>query len=145
MCKQINSGSFENNVTFKLFCLQIIYIYIYIEVSKVDDQSRRQPEGSLFNSYYTEVLGRTLLLSQDCSTLPLLRTLFCRVLSKEVSSTIFKVFGMTQPWTEPRSPEPLANTVPTKPMSPLYICYWVGRFVMFIFGANGHGWHKFKS
>ena len=30
-----------------------------------------------------------LLLSQDCSTLPLIRTLYCWVLSKEVSSTIF--------------------------------------------------------
>ena len=31
-----------------------------------------------------------LLLSLDCSTLPLIRTLYCWVLSKEVSSTIFK-------------------------------------------------------
>ena len=30
----------------------------------------------------------------------------CWVLSKEVSSTIFKVFGMTQPGIEPRSPGP---------------------------------------
>ena len=36
------------------------------------------------------MLERTLLLSLDCSTLPLIRTLYCRVLSKEVSSTIFK-------------------------------------------------------
>ena len=35
------------------------------------------------------------------------------VLSKEVSSTIFKVFGITRPWIEPRSPGPLANTLPT--------------------------------
>ena len=44
--------------------------------------------------------GRALLFSLDCSTLSL----------KEVSSTIFKVFGMTQPGIEPRSPGPLANT-----------------------------------
>ena len=31
-----------------------------------------------------------LLLSLDCSTLPLIRTLYCWVLSKEVSSTILK-------------------------------------------------------
>ena len=31
----------------------------------------------------------------------------------EVSSTIFKVFGMTRPGIEPRSPGPLANTLPT--------------------------------
>ena len=33
-----------------------IYIYIYIyKISKVGDQSRGWPKGSLFNSYYTEV------------------------------------------------------------------------------------------
>ena len=31
------------------------------------------------------------------------------MLSKEVSSTIFKVFGMKRPEIEPRSPGPLAN------------------------------------
>ena len=77
--------------------------------------SRGWPEGSLFNSYYTEVSGRALLLSLDCSTLPLIRALYCWVLSKEVSSTIFKVFGMTWLWIEPRSPRPLANTLPTRP------------------------------
>ena len=44
-------------------------------------------------------------------TLPSIRTLYCWVLSKEVSSTILTVFRMTQPWIEPRSPGPLANTV----------------------------------
>ena len=32
------------------------------------------------------------------------------MLSKVVSSTIFKVFGMTRPGIKPRSPRPLANT-----------------------------------
>ena len=36
------------------------------------------------------------------------------LLSKEVSSTIFKVLGMTQPGIEPRSPGPLANTLKSK-------------------------------
>ena len=45
-------------------------------------------------------------------TLPLIHTLYCWVLSKEVSSTILKVFGMTRPGIEPRSPGPLANTLP---------------------------------
>ena len=44
--------------------------YIY-----VGDRSQGQPEGFLFISYYTEVSGRALLLSLDCSTLPLIRTL----------------------------------------------------------------------
>ena len=32
------------------------------------------------------------------------------MLSKAVSSTIFKVFGMTKPGIEPRSPRSLVNT-----------------------------------
>ena len=35
------------------------------------------------------------------------------MLSKEVSSPILKVFGMTRPGIEPRTPGPLANTLPT--------------------------------
>ena len=42
---------------------------------KLSPFSQGWPEGSLFDSYYTKVLGRALLLSQDCSTLPLIRTL----------------------------------------------------------------------
>ena len=38
------------------------------------------------------------------------------MLSKEVSSTILKVFGMMWPGIEPRSPGPLENTLPTMPM-----------------------------
>ena len=49
-------------------------------------------------------------------TLPFIRTLYCRVLSKEVSSTVFKVFGMARSGIEPRSPGPLANTLPTWPL-----------------------------
>ena len=60
--------------------------------------------------------GRALLLSLNCSTLPLWRVLYCWLLSKEVSSIIFKVFGMTQPGIERRSPGPLVNTLPTKIM-----------------------------
>ena len=56
-----------------------------------------------------------LLLSLNCSTLPLIRTLYCWVLSKEVSSTIFKVLGMTRPGIESWSTGPLANTLPTWP------------------------------
>ena len=37
------------------------------------------------------------------------------VLSKGASSTIFKVFGMTWPGIEPRSPGPLANTLTIMP------------------------------
>ena len=44
---------------------------IIAEESKVGDLSR----GSLFDSYYTEVLGKPLLHSLHCSTLPLILTL----------------------------------------------------------------------
>ena len=67
------------------------------------------------------MLGRAQLLSLDCSTLPLFHTLYCWVLNKEVSSTIFKVFGMTRPGIEPRFLGPLSNTLPSRPMSWLKI------------------------
>ena len=38
------------------------------------------------------------------------------MLSKEVSSTIFKVFGMTRPGIEPQSLGLVVNTLPTRPM-----------------------------
>ena len=85
--------------------------------SKVGDRNQGRLEGSLFNSYNTEVSGRALFLSLDSSTLPLIHTLYCWELSKEVSSTIFKVFGMSWPGIEARSPGTLANTLPTRPMS----------------------------
>ena len=45
------------------------------------------------------------------------------VLSKQVSSTIFKVFGMTQPGIEPRFLGPLANILPTRPMRASILYY----------------------
>ena len=40
-CKQMSSGLFKNNVTYKLFIYKsYIYIYIYIYISKVGDHSR---------------------------------------------------------------------------------------------------------
>ena len=66
---------------------QIIY-----RLSKAGDSSRRWPGGSLFNCYYTDVKERVLFLSLGCSTLPSIRTLYCWMLSKWVSSTIFKVW-----------------------------------------------------
>ena len=50
--------------------------YIYVSCkSKVGDCSREWPEDSLFNSGNIEMSGRALLLSLDCSTLPLILTL----------------------------------------------------------------------
>ena len=38
------------------------------KISKVGDRSQGRPKGSLFDSYYTEVLGRMLLFSLYFST-----------------------------------------------------------------------------
>ena len=75
--------------------------YSGYDVSKVGDRNRGWLEGFLFDSYYTYVL----LHSLDCSTLPLILTLYYWVLSKEASNTIFWVFGMTRPRIEPRFPD----------------------------------------
>ena len=79
-----------------------IYIYFNNSKSKVGDLSRRWSEGSLFDSYYTEVLGRALLLSLDCSTLPLIPTLYYWVLSNEASSNSFFSlwYDSTWDWTQ---------------------------------------------
>ena len=100
----------------------------------VGDRSWGLPEGSLFNSYYTE--GWALLLSQVCSTLPLIHTFHCWVLSKEVSSTIFKVFGMTRPGIEPRFPGPLANTLPTR----ISLCFLSSPASVFFFFFSTFLW-----
>ena len=50
--------------------------YMFIAVG---DLSRGCPEGSLFDSFYTKVYGRALLLFLDCSTLPLIPSLYCCV------------------------------------------------------------------
>ena len=46
------------------------------------------------------------------------------ILSKVVSSTILWVFGMTRPEIEPRSPWPLANTLPARPIY-ILLNYWI--------------------
>ena len=62
---------------------------------------------------------------------PLICTFYCRVLRKEVSSTILKVFGMMRPGIEPRSPGPLANTLSTRPPTNIG-CYTVLQIVIII-------------
>ena len=59
----------------KKCCLNIhIYIYIYIHIfivsSKLTDRHWGRLEGFLFNTYYSEVSGRTRLLSIDYTTYP---------------------------------------------------------------------------
>ena len=54
------------------------------------------------------------------------------MLSKEVSSTIFKDFSMTRPGIEPRSTGSLANTLPTSPMRE-YIDDQIQSVVLYIY------------
>ena len=61
----------------KIAKLVNIYIYIYIYISKVGDRSRGLPVGSLFNSYYSEVLGRVLLLYFDLRPGPKCHSRWC--------------------------------------------------------------------
>ena len=52
--------------------LDKVQILIEMNSDVVGNRSRGRPEGSLFNSYYTEVEERALFLSLDCSTLSLI-------------------------------------------------------------------------
>ena len=82
------------------------FIYIDVKFTTVVKSDQKAP----FSIATTPRFWGTLFFSMDCSTLRLIFTLYCWVLSKEVSSTVFKVIGMTQPGIELRSPGPLANT-----------------------------------
>ena len=62
--------------------------------------------------------------------LPSIRTLYCWALSKAVSSTIFKVFGMRRPGIESRSPRSLANGIQ---LMMLQILWWASYLIYLIF------------
>ena len=47
------------------------------------------------------------------------------MLSKDISGTIFRIFGMTGPKTESRSPGPLVNTLPYRPVLYIYIYIYI--------------------
>ena len=62
------------------------------------------------------------------------------MLSKEVSSTIFKFFGMTRPGIEPRSPEPLENTLSTRPMGIICSSLYILRAFVLLHPYSPHFW-----
>ena len=92
------------------------FSYFVIKV-KIVTQVDGDPEGSLFHIYNTEVYRRALLHFLDRSTLTLILTLKCWILSKVASSTLFGVFGMNWPGIEPRSPGQLERTLHIRPMA----------------------------
>ena len=99
-------------------CLSInqyvyIYIYIYILKVKLTTVAEGNQKASFSIASTPRCRGGRYSFS---SILPLIRTLYSRVLSKLVSSTILKVFWLTRPGIEPRSLGPLANTLPTWPI-----------------------------
>ena len=83
---------------------------ISVIVSEVGDRSRGRPEGSLFYSCYegNEEEGTTPFPGLLHFTLDTHLIL--------LSVTIFKIFGMTRSGIESKSPGPLANTLPTRPI-----------------------------
>ena len=88
-----------------------LYKYIYICVCVCVCVCVYSRVCSLFNSYNTEVLGRALPLFSGLLHFILDSYLTCWVLSKEVSSIIFCVFGMTRLGIESRSSRSLTNTL----------------------------------
>ena len=84
--------------------------------SKVGDRRRRRAEGC-FSIATTPTCWGGATPFPGLVRFTLDTHLYCWVFSKEISKTIFWIFGMTRPGIEPRSPRSLANTLPTRPMS----------------------------
>ena len=72
----------------------------------------------------------------------MMRTLYCVVLSKEVASTIFKVFSMTRHGIEPRSPGLLANTRWQTSGLKLGLIFWLEPDDLFLSG-NHRDYHYY--
>ena len=104
----------------------ILFISIYLKLSKLADCSGGQPEGSLFSSYYTE--GRAPLLTLDCFTYTWSIPYNAEHEAKRHQVRFFWVFGMTRPVIELQSP--LANTLTIMPMSQLIygFPYWLKSY-----------------
>ena len=97
---------------------------MYYKLSKLATIVEGDPKAPFSRATTPRCRGGHYSFFLDCSTLPLIRTLQCWVLSKEASSTIFWIFGVTRPGIELRSPGPLANTLTARPMS-LYIYIYI--------------------
>ena len=112
--KQI-ATRFQNDC---LILIKVWCVCVY-KSSKLADRSRGWFEGYLFNSYYTEVYGRTLLLSLGG---PLTLDPYLIMLSAKQAGIKYRFlsFGITRPGIESRSPVPLASTLT---IMHIYICF----------------------
>ena len=119
MCvRVINKKKYDKQEqSFFIFTYVLI---IYKSKSKVDDL---QVEGNQKASFS---IATTPRCTGRCYSFPWISPLYpwyvpyiAELLSKEISSTILKIFGMTRPRIEPLSPGPLANTLPTSPINRL--------------------------
>ena len=74
----------------------------------------------------------------DCFTLPLIHTLYCRVLKQGCIKYHFK--SMTRPGIEPRSPGPLANTIhlANEPVKAVFISRYSKLYHSYIFFTHTH-------
>ena len=94
----------------------------YIDLSKVGDRSWERPENSFSIAATPRCWGGRYSFPWIAPLYPWYVPSIW-VLSKEVSSTILKVFGMTRPGIEPRSPRQLSNSLPIWPS--LKKCYLI--------------------
>ena len=91
---------------------------LFMGKKKVGNRCRGRPEGSLFISNYTVGEGATPFPGLLHFTFDMY--LVSLSVKQGVSSTISLIYGMMRPGIEPRSPGPLVNIQPTRPMSQLW-------------------------
>ena len=103
--------------TWNYITVQIICVNNNVKLATVVEGDQK---ASFWIATTPRCRGGRYFFLKHCSILPLIRTLYCWVLSKEVSSTIFKVFGMTRPGIEPRSPGPLSEHSTHEANEPVY-------------------------
>ena len=87
-----------NNIFFIFWGPSYIFVQVYIYIY-------------IYSFYFSLIILMTITINY---LLHLIHALYCQVLSKEVSGTILKVFGMMRPGIKPRSSWPKANTLTTR-------------------------------
>ena len=123
-----NISWFSHKIMYYFYVFKIAILTI-VKVSKVGDSSRGQLEGSLFISYYTEVLERALLHF----------TLDLYFIMLNIKQGIIKYhilslwYDSTWDWTPVRSPEPLAITLCTRSTDWILLCIYLISYYIYIY------------